>query len=180
MTRQIALLRGINLGGHNRIAMPELTAVFVELGCTRVATYLQSGNVVFDAKVTSSDLSRRIEEALKQRFDYAIPVITLTAAEFKLVTERNPFMSDKLDRRKLHVTFLAEAPSPELVKTIDPNLGGEDQWQAIGAAVYLYCPNGYGRTKLTNGLFERKFKTVATTRNWQTVTNLLAMASADH
>ncbi len=179
MQRYIAMLRGINLGSHNRLAMPALKAGFEELGLLHVATYLQSGNVAFASDTDDSGgLALRIHQMIEARFGHDVTILLRSAGEMDRVSAENPFLSRQdIDLAKLHVTFLSEMPTPERLSAIRPELGGDDEWLACGAAVYLHCPNGYGRTKLTNGLFEQKLKVPATTRNWKTVLALRDLAN---
>jgi uncharacterized protein (DUF1697 family) len=177
METHIALLRGINLGGRNRIAMKELSALFSEAGCGSVATYIQSGNVVFQA---AAPLARKIplliEEAIQDRFGLNVPVVTRSAGELRKVVGGNPFLKKGEDVSKLHVVFLADAPSGSVLKALNPDRSPPDAFAVRGREIYLHCPNGYGRSKLTNAYFDAKLGTTSTVRNWRTVTTLLELA----
>ncbi len=178
--RYIALLRGINLGSHNRISMPELKTACEHIGLEEVITYVQSGNVIFTAKrQDSSKLTQQVKATIRDEFSCDVTVLLKTASEMARIVQGNPFITRAgIDPAMLHVTFLNEAPDQTLVASLLASLGGTDEWAIGGDHIYLYCPNGYGRTKLTNALFERKLKTVATTRNWKTVTALSELANA--
>ncbi|HKJ01227.1 MAG TPA: DUF1697 domain-containing protein, partial [Longimicrobiales bacterium] len=113
-TTYISLLRGINVGGHKKIRMAELRALYSSLGFDPVRSYIQSGNVVFrGGRGGGPALSRKIEKAIADHFGFAVPVILRTAAEMAVVVEKNPFLAEGADPTKLHVTFLAEAASDE-------------------------------------------------------------------
>ena len=115
---------------------------------------------------------------LKDRFDYEVPVIVLQKGDLEKVTSSNPFLLNGLeDQKALYVTFLGEVPTTENLESLKDIKSGDDQFELIGQTIYLYCPAGYGHTKLTNNLFERKLGVKATSRNWKTVLKLLEMAT---
>lgn len=170
MQSYVAMLRGINVGGRTRVAMADLRAAFEALGYEGVATYIQSGNVVFRAKAVDVDvLRRRIGEDLG--VDAA--VLVRTAEELAAVVAGNPFAARGLDPATLHVTFLAEARAELAVPPGEP-----DEAAVVGREVYLHCPAGYGRTKVNNAYIEKQLGVAATTRNWKTVRTLADMAAA--
>jgi uncharacterized protein (DUF1697 family) len=170
----ISMLRGINVGPHNKIKMDRLRESFEALGFEQVKTYVQSGNVVFKtAKRSTSDLSKKIEERVLKDFGYSVPVISKTAEEMGKTIQNNPFLTMKgIDASKLHVTFLSQVPGQPALKKLDALVAGSDEFHYWGNEIYLYCPNGYGRTKLSNNALERVLGVRATTRNWRTVNNL--------
>ena len=179
MTTYICLLRGINLGSHNRLSMPDFAASLTKAGFTEVRTYRQSGNAVFTSDLSSMDTSKAVHDILLADRKLDLPVLVLTAEELRSAALANPFLSrEDIDTNALYATFLEAAPDPALLADIDRHIGGEDEWQAVGKTIYLYCPGGYGRTKLNNGFFERKLKQTATTRNWKTVSALRDLAEA--
>jgi uncharacterized protein (DUF1697 family) len=169
----IALLRGINLGARNKVPMAELRELFEELGAEDVKTYVQSGNVVFHSSLARDKLKRAIEDAIRSRFGLDIMVVLATKEELDALVAANPFAADQPDPTKLHVTFLAEAPrgDPLAERRFEP-----DDFLVAGVAVYLHCPQGYGRSKLSNAFFEKQLGVAATTRNWRTVTALAELA----
>ena len=176
----IALLRGINVGGKNRLPMKELAAMFVAAGCEDVRTYIQSGNVLFRSEpAMGEDIPSLIGESILNQFGYRIPIVTRTAQELREVVSANPFVAAGADADKLHVAFLPEIPDAARVGTLDPNHSPGDEFAALGREVYLYCPNGFARTKLTNGYFDSRLSTTSTTRNWRTTLKLLEMAAED-
>ena len=180
MGRYVALLRGINVSGHKPIKMERLRAVFEGLGFDEVATYVQSGNVVFATrKVKSAALATKIAGQLEKDFGYAIPVAVLSADELETIVERNPFPSENgIDASKLHVTFLNAVPEAAALSKLGAIPAGRDRFVCRDQALYLDCPDGYGRSKLVNNVVERVLRCGATTRNWRTVTTLNEMCAA--
>jgi uncharacterized protein (DUF1697 family) len=175
----VALLRGINVGGKNKLPMKELTGLFEEVGCDRVRTYIQSGNVVYRA---GSHLTKVVPAAvtafIERDFGYAVPVVTRTAAELAAVVEENPFLDRGADPKTLHVAFLEAKPSVAQVGKLDPERSPGDEFVVSGREVYLHCPNGMARTKYTNAYLDSTLDTVSTMRNWNTV-NVLAGWTAE-
>ena len=175
-TLNIALLRGINVGGKNKLPMKDLAALFRDAGCEDVRTYIQSGNVLFRAGATPPDaIPSLISASIEDRFGYRVPVVTRTAAELRAAVEANPFAGAEAD--KLLVLFLADPPDPERVEALDPNRSPGDEFAVVGREVFLHCPNGFARSKLTNAWFDSRLSTVSTMRNWKTVSKLLELAS---
>jgi uncharacterized protein (DUF1697 family) len=178
MTTYVSMLRGINVGGHGRVSMTELAALYGSLGLKNVRTYVQSGNVVFESDMAdASGAARLIEGGIGRTLGFSAAVIVRTRDDLVQVVEKNPFLKDKgIDVDKLYVTFLSDRPEDadrEAVRAVtDPS----DSFFVIEREAYLYCPNGYGRTKFSNDFFERRLKVTATTRNWKTVNALLQMA----
>ena len=178
MNHYISLLRGINVRGQRRIRMEELRALYESLNFNNVRTYLQSGNVIFDSHKSSiSGLTNTIETAIEQTFGFSVTTLIRTKKEFYNLIESNPFLDEcNGDITKLHVTFLSDTPSSSSVIEIKEVDYGSDQLFISGKEIHLYCPNGYGRTKLSNNFFERKLGMSATTRNWKTVTTLFDLS----
>lgn len=175
MSTWIAILRGINVSGARKLPMKELKELFETLKCTNVRTYIQSGNVVFEsARLDVGTFGRKVESAIKKRYDYDVPVIVRSLDEMKKAVSANPYMKRKgIELDKLHVTFLADAPKKTEAEKISGATFGDDSFELIGQEVYVHCPDGYGNTKLNNTYFESKLKVSATTRNWRTVNELV-------
>ena len=176
----VALLRGINVGGKNRLLMRDLSAMFAEVGCVDVRTYIQSGNVVFQAEPA---LARRvpdhISEAIAARFGYRVPVVTRTAGELAAVILANPFLGVAAEvgqLGQLHGGFLADWPEAAAIDALDPDRSPPDAFAVVGREVYFHCPLGLARTKLTTRYFESKLSTTMTVRNWKTVLKLHELA----
>lgn len=180
MTRSVyvALLRGINVGGKNKLLMRDLSSMFSEAGCDEVRTYIQSGNVVFWA---DPELAGRVPdligEAIAARFGYRVPVLTRTGRELAAILGTNPFLGAGADARQLHVGFLVDRPEAAAVDALDPDRSPPDEFAVIGREVYSYCPQGLAGTRLTTRYFESKLSTTMTARNWKTVLKLHELAS---
>ena len=175
----VALLRGINLGGHKVVKMDQLRKAFEELGFEDVKTYIQSGNVVFKAlSRTPENLVKRIEEKVMRQFGFPVPVMVKTADEFAEVVRSNPLVTKKgIDLSRLHVTFLSCAPQKSALKILAAIAAGPDQFRYSGKAIYLHCQNGYHETKLSNNVLEKILKVGTTTPNWKTVNQLYQMTA---
>ena len=160
------------------IKMDALKEMYEDLHFTNIQTYIQSGNVIFQSiQSEPKDLGQRISNKLMKKFGFEIPVIVLDTVELKEIVERNPFRSDKTkDISHLHVTFLSSNPGRIDNTPIFQKKAKDEEFAITEDTVYLYCPNGYGRTKLTNTFFENKLKIGATTRNWKTTIELLRIA----
>ena len=167
----VSLLRGINVSGQKFIRMTELKALYESLGFTKVTTYVQSGNVVFDCNnPDASETGSTIEIEIERCFGFPVSVILRYQNEFQRIIDGNPFVHPRNeDLSKLHVTFLVSLPPAEISNDLKIPPGITDECILRGKEIYLFCPNGYGRTKLSNSFFERRLKVLATTRNWKTV-----------
>jgi uncharacterized protein (DUF1697 family) len=179
MTNYIAMLRGINVSGHKMIKMERLRAAFEALGFRDVTTYVQSGNVVFNAATKSPALiTKQIEEKILSDFGFDVPVFLRTAGELGGIVKGNAFVKDAaIDLTKLHVTFLSGAAPQTAAKSLEGLAVKPEQFQISGREIYLHCPNGYGTTKLSNTAIEKKLGVGATTRNWKSVNALLALSN---
>jgi uncharacterized protein (DUF1697 family) len=176
MPTSIALLRGVNVGG-NLLKMERLRAICSELGHRNVRTYVQSGNVVFEATATLSKCAAALEKTLAGETRLPVTVILRTRDEIAKILAGNPFLKvEGIDLTKLHVTFLESAASKEALKTLAAIKAGDDEFRSAGKEIYLYCPNGYGKTKLSNNAIEKALAVRATTRNWNSVNRLYEMA----
>jgi len=178
MKTYISLLRGINVSGQKKIRMAELRSLYEALGLVRVESYLQSGNVVFDSdEPDGAKLAGLIEAEIEQTFGYSVPVLVRTPADFRRIIESNPFAGDRNeDPARLYVTFLYQLPAGEQWRKLASPTGTADEFVIGEQEIFLFCPNGYGRTKLSNNFFEKKLGVPATTRNWKTVNALYQMA----
>lgn len=175
MTTYIAILRGINVSGKNKILMQDLIALFESLNFKNVKTYIQSGNVIFDSK-SLKNLETLIQQKIKEQFGFDVPVIVRTVDEITNILKHNPYLKQKnIELDKLHITFLSETPIKENLAKIHTYSFAPDVFEIIGNEVYLHCPNGYGNTKLSNTFFENKLKVTATTRNWKTVNEIIKL-----
>ena len=178
MARYVALLRGINVGGKNSMKMADLRSLFEAAGHRAVSTYLQSGNVVFRAAGEPSvdALATDLEQRIAAHLGVEIHIVLRSGAQLADVIANVPIVTAGNDPRHLHVTFLKDEPHPDVVRELDVPSAADDEFRLIGTEVYLHCPGGYGRTKLNNALWERRLAVPATTRNWNTVTQLAELA----
>ncbi len=176
----VALLRGINLGGHKILKMEQLRKMFEVMGFTDVKTYIQSGNVVFKGPAQPTEkLAKQLEEKILRQFGFAVSVLVKTAGEISEIIKKNPLLKEKgIDVAHLHVTFLSCAPDRSVLEILDAVSIAPDRVRCVGAAIYLCCPNGYHATKLGNNVLEKMLKVGATTRNWRTVNKLWEMAQS--
>ena len=175
MQTYIALLRGINVSGKNIIKMEALRLAMQELAFAHVRTYIQSGNIIFNSKTTNTTtLAKCIKDKITTNFGFNVPVAVFNSAYLNNVINANPFLN--YNQQLLHVTFLSQIPKQDLVAKINGDFN-TDEFIIIDKHIYIFCPNGYGKTKLTNNFFENKLKLQATTRNWKTLETLATMAT---
>jgi uncharacterized protein (DUF1697 family) len=174
----LALLRGINVGGKNILPMKDLVRIFSDSGCANVRTYIQSGNVIFDAPAGSPAIAESVTAKIEKRFGYRVPIIIRTAPQLLKTIRDNPFLATAPDPKALHVYFLAHPAKAAAIATLDPARSAPDAFQVLGHEIYLHMPNGMGRTKLTNAYFDSKLSTVSTARNWATILKLAELMTA--
>ena len=189
MATHVALLRGINLGGRNKVAMADLRALVAELGHTDVSTYIQSGNVLFTAPADadSGALERAMTEAIAAKLGVTSPVVVVSREELAGIHAANPF-PDEPDPRRVHAVVLSEPPWPELLTRLDTarakaaTAGSGDEVLAVGRTLYLHTPEGFGRSVLAEVLMryvtDRKTGATGTARNWATMTKLLDLCGS--
>lgn len=158
--------------------MEDLRKLYSELGFTNVESYIQSGNVIFQTKEKdATKLENDISEKIKEVYGYDVPVIVLTIDELKKIIKGNPFLKRKeIDLKRVHITFLSSTPNIKLLKSIDKERYMPDEFEFSGKAVYLFIPDSYAKTKLSNNFFEKELKTKATTRNLNTANQILTIA----
>ena len=175
----ISILRGINVSGQKQIKMADLKALYETLNLKQVTTYIQSGNVVFSSnkKISTKVVETEIESAIKKHYGFDVPVLLRSHTEWKTTIKNNPFAKDAdKDVSKMHVVYLANKPDLSSIEKLENAKQVSEEFQITGNQVYLYCPNGYGKTKLSNNFLEKVLKTTATTRNWKTVNKLQEIA----
>jgi uncharacterized protein (DUF1697 family) len=174
MTNHVALLRAINVGGKNMIAMSDLREHFEKLGLANARTLLQSGNAVFESpRRTGEALERFLESETKKRFDLSIDYVVRSADEWDEAIAKNPFTKEaKSDPAHLVVMFLKSAPQAKQVKDLQAAIKGPETVRAAGRHLYIVFPDGQGNSKLTIALIEKKLDTRGTGRNWNTVLKL--------
>jgi len=171
----LALLRGINVGGNNILPMKDLAKLFADAGCSNVRTYIQSGNVVFDAPGKAPKIAKAVSASIEKRFGYRAPIILRTSQQLRQTILDNPFLKAGVPEKMLYVYFLADQPQENAIAGLDPNRSVPDVFQVLGQEIFLHLPNGAGKSKLTNAYFDSKLSTICTARNWATVLKLAAM-----
>lgn len=206
MKTYISILRGINVGGQKKILMADLKKLYESLGFNDIQTYIQSGNVIFnyqnpenkngnnnnDNKITLAELQNKIQENLSlqiveqitnkiaEQYNIEVPVIIRNVEEMESCIKNNPFIGKYADLDKFHVSFLSQKPTQSNIDKLNDKFKegnfGADEYVILAKEVYLYCPDGYGITKLSNNFLENKLKVIATTRNWKTVNELFRIA----
>jgi uncharacterized protein (DUF1697 family) len=175
MPAHVLLIRGINVGGKS-VSMPTLRAALEEGGYDNVRTYRQSGNVVLHSRRAAARVAKDVRSEIEKAFGFDVAVIARSASQLADVVEHNPFLRPEADdRRQLLVAFLEARPPAAAVAALDHARAAPDELSVRGTEIYLWCPNGYGRSKIMDGV-ERTLGTAATVRNWRTTTELLRMA----
>lgn len=176
MSRKIAILRGINVGGRRKVLMADLKSLCESKGLKNVKTYIQSGNVLFDSEIEDSALEAMLEKAITDQFGFDVPVLVRTEKEFETSIKNNPFFDKNTDIKQLHLTFLKEKPNKENIEKIVSQDYTPDQFKIIDNDIFILCLGKYHQSKLTNNFFENKLQVGATTRNWKTVLKLLEIS----
>ena len=174
MTAFVSLFRGINVGGHHKVRMNELKDLHESLGLKDVLPYIQSGNVVFKSDDTDpARLQRQIEDGFEKKFGFHAEVLLRTSAELRDIIEKNPFQSQQDKESKwVVVMFLAARPDDTAQEDLLKTYAGPEELFITGKEMYIYYPDGIGRSKLSLSLIEKKLKTVGTARNWNTILQL--------
>lgn len=175
MTVWVALLRGVNVGGANRVPMVDLRASVEALGYSDVATYIQSGNLVFTADHDEATIAERLRSSLVERHGLSVPVVVRAGDELAGLADRHPFAGGGIVPKLLHVAFLDRAPDTSAGP--EPDQWLPDRWAVDGRELFLAYPTGAARSKMTIDRFERPWGVTATARNLHTVTELAEMAA---
>jgi uncharacterized protein (DUF1697 family) len=169
----VALLRGVNVGGHNKLPMARLRELGAEIG-EDVQTYLQSGNLVLRSTSKAADVRAALEQRLAAELGKPATALVLNAAQLRRVRDANPF-PDERDPRKLHVVFLVERPPAARLKAFDPAAWAPEELRVVGTTAYLHLPDGLGRSKLAAAV-AKLLGVAGTARNWRTVEALVELA----
>ena len=178
MARHVALLRSVNVAGHGRLAMDQLRRSFERLGYDDVRTYIQSGNVLFTSTARSERaLVGAIEAQLNADFGTSPAVILRSVDDLDRIAATSPYAETGADPARHHVTFLAATPEAGALAALELPPSGRDELIVDGREVYLHTPDGYGNTKYSGAFLERRLGVLGTTRNWNTVTKLRALAA---
>ena len=177
--RQIVLLRGINLGARNRIAMPALRDALAAAGFADVATYVQSGNVVLTSTASPDRVAAKTRRVIADAFDLDIAVVVRTRDELADVVARNPLGDVAVNPMRYQVSFLAKELDRDTVKELAGLAIKGERFVAVGRELYAWHPDGVARSRLWARLAGQGLGVTATARNWTTVTSLLALADRD-
>lgn len=176
MKTYIALLKGINVGGHKKIPMAVLRNLLTKSGLNNVQTYIQSGNVVFQSlEEEIIQLERIIQDAIQAKFGFEVSVLVRTRVDLKRIFDTYPFSEDI--KKTSYFIMLHDTPNQDLVKTASEKVYEGEEYKIINDCMYFYCEKGYGRAKFNMNFFERKLKTTATARNYNTMVKLLSLSS---
>ena len=173
--RYAALLRGINVGGHNKVPMAELRALLTDLGYADLATHLQSGNAIFSSHAPAAALELDIAKAVAARLGISCAVMVRTGAELAAAVRASPLGGEPANPSRYFVAFLSKQPAARVLRELDGVSFEPDALWIRGREAYLWCPAGAGETKLTNAALEKRLGVAATARNWNTVTKLASM-----
>jgi uncharacterized protein (DUF1697 family) len=176
VARHVVLLRGINIGPRNRIAMPALRQALAEAGFDDVQTYVQSGNVVLSSSASAAQVARKVERLIEERFDLRIDVVTRTRPELAKVVQRDALGDVATSPKRYQVTFLDAKLGAKAVAKLGEAALESERFEVVGREVYAWHPDGAARSKLWALLAGRGLGVTATSRNWTTVTKLLELA----
>jgi uncharacterized protein (DUF1697 family) len=174
----ISMLRGVNVGAHNRIKMDALCALYESLKLADARSYVQSGNVVFrTTEKNAAQVTKKIEDAIERKYKFRPDIVLRTADELRKVIGGNPFASRRdVEPGKLLVTFLAAEPAAEAQAALRGLKDYPEELHLVGRELYIYFPNGAGKSKLPWASIAKLLKTTGTARNWNSVTKMLEMA----
>lgn len=173
MKTYIVILRGINVSGKNILPMVALRELLSSLKFENVQTYIQSGNIVLNSELSKEEVIVKVKNGIASTFGYDVPVLARTIDEWERAIAKNPYPIE--NHKIVSFTFLSEVPIETAVAVNSTN---DDVYTVVNDMVYIYCPGGFGSTKLTNNLFEKKLKVTATSRNYRTTMKLLELAKA--
>ncbi|GAC1565960.1 MAG: DUF1697 domain-containing protein [Ktedonobacteraceae bacterium] len=174
MTAFVSLLRGINVGGNRSVKMTDLKALYEVLGLRHVVTYIQSGNVVFTSDdLDTTQLQGDIEKAFEEKIGFHVHVLVRSSSELHAIIAKTPFQGQQGKESKwIAVMFLATSPDSAAQEALLTSYEGPEEIFIFGKEVYLYYPEGIGRSKLSHSFIEKKLRTVGTARNWNTILKL--------
>jgi uncharacterized protein (DUF1697 family) len=175
MTKYLALLRGINVSGHNMIKMDALKKMLENMGFQNVETYIQSGNVFFDSEEeNAAGVGFKIKQEISKVFGYDVPVIMVSKTDLELCFKNNPFLKEKeCDIKKLYVAFISKELTAAAINDLKISNFKPDEAAIDGSRIYIKYAIGAGKTNLDQKYIEKKLNVVSTIRNWNTVTKLL-------
>lgn len=171
-----ALLKGINVGGHKKVPMAELRELLTKLGFNNVRTYIQSGNVIMESSEKDiKKIEKTIKNAILNFFGFEVSVLVKTRQDLQRIFNACPFSEEK--KKKSYFMMLYNIPNDELVKIASEKVYEGEEYYIINDCIYYFCEKGYGKARFNMNLFERKLKTFATSRNFNTMVKLLSLSS---
>ena len=177
MATWVVLLRGVNVGGANRLAMANLRDLITSLGHTEVSTYIQSGNIVLtSARTDRAGMAAELCDGIEATFGLAVSAVLRTPDELRATLAANPYATEPNATRVL-VTFLTEVPSPDAAARLEPGRFVPERFELLGAELFAHYPNGSGRSKMTLGYFEKRLGVRGTARNLNTVAKLVELSA---
>ena len=174
MKTYIALLKGINVGGHKKVPMAELRDLLAKSGFQNVQTYIQSGNVIFKSSEETKNLEDKIQNAISSHFGFEVSIIVKTNAELQLIFDSCPFENAK--KEKSYFIMLNKIPERNLIEEVDKISYDDEEIVIINNCLYFYCSKGFGQTKFNMSTYERKLNLVGTSRNYNTMVKLLSLS----
>lgn len=174
MNKYIALLRGINVGGHRKVPMADLRELLNKVGLEKVTTYIQSGNVIFQSSQSAKTLESIIKQAIVDRFGFDVPVIIKTRLELATIFEDCPFPQSK--KENSYFTLLSQKPNKNLVKIASEKTYPNEEYEILNDCIYFYAEKGYGNAKFNLSWFEKTLHVNATARNYKTMVKLLSLS----
>ncbi len=175
----IALLRGINVGGHKKIIMADLKNHFEHWGFRDVKTYIQSGNIVFNSEETMVEsMEQQISSGIQDIYGFKIPTWVGERSYLKQIAEKNPYRDASEAAQKVYFVFMTSTPRADLLSDLQAIKSENEEFTLAGHCIYLHCKNGYGNAKFNNNFFERVLKVETTARNFRTVNKLLALSGS--
>ena len=176
MDTYIALLKGINVGGHKKVPMAELRELLSKLGFKNVQTYIQSGNVILQSPENNlSKIEETIKKAILDHFGFEVSVLVKIRQDLKRIFDDSPFSNDK--KKASYFMMLHDTPEDELVKVASEKVYEGEEYEIIKNCIYFFCAKGFGQAKFNANFFERKLNTFATSRNYNTMVKLLSLSA---
>ena len=176
MNTYIALLKGINVGGHKKVPMAELREILSKSGFKNVQTYIQSGNVILESSENNKrDIEETIKKAIFDHFGFEVSVLVKTRQDLKQIFDDSPFPKEK--KKASYFMMLHDTPEDDLVKIASKKVYEGEAYEIIKDCIYFFCAKGYGQAKFNVNFFERKLKTFATSRNYNTMVKLLSLSA---